>query len=380
MAQTDRGRLLRKFKEALTRLWKRAGVTSGLLEPVDIRFSRDGARSDPGLAVFPWTPVGRRHARLGYQLALDPDPGFDTLRVSNLNFTTTRSFGYDYSLGTRVNLSKELPVKLGYDYGFSQQYSSERETQRRLAHTGWYVFSNDELLGKGALAEGELVGANPALRDLPNYSFSLRRLNRFKLVERVFKEFNLTHDYKGKFEVAYSPGSAGMLRNSLAYTRDFNPLAGIDFQFGKGWSGSANYKVQRALRVNDPDSDNRSVSFSRDRGWSASAQKTLKDGIKLPGFRKRLKNDTTLRLSYENNRKLTLNSKRDTQAEGNLLVWNTPQNTSRWSLAFNTDYKFSRNVTGGANWKYGVERSGTANDRKSYMEFQLSCRIEVRSK
>ena len=382
MATREPSRLLTATRKFLGKLWKRLGVASGIVEPLDVRFGRDGSRTDPGLAVFPWTPVGRRHASPGYQLALDPDPGFDTLRIANTVFSTGRSFGYDYALGTRVNLTKELPLKLGYDYSFSQQYSNERETSRREARTGWYVFSNDKLTGKGALDSGDLVGANPSLKDLPNYGFSLRKINRLPLLAKPFKDLNLTHDYKGKLDVAYSQGTEGMQRSQLTYSRDFNPLAGLDFQLGKGWGGSANYKVSRSLKINDPDRESRSASFVRSRGWTASAQKTLKDGFKLPGFKRRFKNDTTLRLTYDNSRKLTLNSKLDTEseAEPKPLIWNTPQNTSTWSLTFNTDYKFSRNVTGGASWKYGVEHSGTANDRKSYMEFQMSCRIEVRSR
>jgi hypothetical protein len=136
--------------------------------------------------------------------------------------------------------------------------------------------------------------------------------------------------------------------------------------------------------VNDPDGSNRSMTLERNTTWSVSAQKVLKDGFTLPGFKKRFKNDTTLRLTYDNTRGLTLNSTAATVEDGEeqtrILVWNTPQNRKTWSLTLNSDYKVSRNITGGASWKYGVEHSGTANDKKSYMEFQVNCRVEIRSR
>jgi hypothetical protein len=373
-------RLLLSTGRFLTGVWKRMGLAASKVEPVDIRFGRDGSRTDPGLAVYPWTPVSRRHAGLGYQLALDRDPDLDTLRISGMTFNNSRSFGYNYTLGTRVNLHKELPVRLGYDYTFSQQFANERENSRREAMAGWYDFDNDPVLGKGTLEKGDEVGGNPSLKTIPNYNLSLRRLNRVPFLGKTFKDLNLNHDYKGKLDVAYSPGAEGMYRSQLNYSRDFNPLAGFDFQLDKGWGGSASYKVGRRLKVNDPDGGNRSMSFDRTRGVTLSAQKLLKGGFQLPGFKSRFKNDTTLRLTYDNSKTLQLNSTAETGGEERRLVWNTPINKSTWSLALSTDYKFSRNVTGGGSWKYGVERSGTANDKKSYMEFQLNCRIEVRSR
>ncbi len=367
-----------------TGLWERTGLMASKVEPVDIRFNRDASRTDPGRAILPWTPVGSRHAGLGYQLALSSDPQVDTLRIANTTFSTARSFGYDFSLGTRVNLHKELPVRLAYEQSFSQQYANERESSRREASTGMYRFDNDPLTGQDALEKGDALGGNPSLLSVPNYNFSVRKLNRLPMLGKLFKDLNLNHDYKGKLDVAYSPGSAGMYRSQLNFTRDYNPLAGFDFQLDKGWGGSASYKVTRKLRVNDPDGNNRSMTFERNTTWSMSAQKILKDGFSLPGFKKRFKNDTTLRLTYDNTRGLTLNSTAATVDQDGeavrILVWNTPQNRKTWSLTLNSDYKVSRNITGGASWKYGVEHSGTANDKKSYMEFQVNCRVEIRSR
>jgi hypothetical protein len=359
------------------RVWRRTGLLTGLLEPIDVRFSRDAGRTDPGMAIYPWTPVGARHAALGYQLGLSQDPGVDTLRVSNAVFTTSRTFGYNYTLGTRVNLHKELPVKLGYEYSYNQQFSNESESGRGEAQTGWYDFENDPLMGKGTKAEGDEVGPNPALRNLPNYSFSLRKLNRLPLLGKWFKDLNLNHDYRGKEETTYSRAAEGVQRTGLRYSRDFSPLAGMDFQLDKGWSGSASYKYTRALAVADPDGATRSVTLRTVRGWTLSGQKTLKNGFKLPGMKTRFKNDTTLRLTYDNSINLDLKS---TKGADNLLVWNTPLEKRDWGLTLATDYAFSRNVRGGGSLKYGVNRSSQANDKTKYLEFQLTCRIEVRSK
>jgi hypothetical protein len=235
------------------------------------------------------------------------------------------------------------------------------------------------LLGKGSKGEGDAVGANPGLKQIPNYSFSLRKLNRLPFLSKPFKDLNLNHDYKGKQEIGYSLGSSGIYRSSLRYTRDFSPLAGLDFQLDKGWSGAATYKHTRTLSISDPDRE-RSVTLRQSRGWTVSAQKALKNGFKLPGFKQRFKNDTTLKLTYDYSVDLDLKTIRSTEAEGAGLVWNTPLEKRNWGLTLSTDYAFSRNVKGGGSLKYGVERSSQANDMKKYLEFQLTCRIEVRSK
>ncbi len=384
-ARRDSWAGLKVVRRLLGGVWRRAGVGTALLEPLDIRFGRDASRTDPAMAIYPWTPVGQRHAALGYQLGLDPDTGLDTLRVSNGVFSTTRNFGFNYSLGTRVNLHKELPVRLSYEFSFSQQFSDERETSRSENQTGFYVFENDPLLGKGTKAEGDLVAGNPGLKSMPNYSFSLRKLNRLPFLSKPFKELNLTHDYKGKQETSYSrSGVEGISRSGLRYTRDFSPLAGLDFQLDKGWGGSATYKHTRSLTINAPDAATRSVTLKQNRGWVLSAQKALKSGFKLPGFKQRFKNDTTLKLTYDYSVDLDLKSTRGSVTEEEVarevLVWNTPLEKRNWGLTLSTDYAFSRNVKGGGSLKYGVERSSQANDKKKYMEFQLTCRIEVRSK
>ncbi len=361
----------------------RAGLLFSGLEDLGITFNRTGTHTDPGAAVFPWTGIWERHAGLAYQLALSNDPGMDTLRISNYQFTTTRNFGYDYSLNTKLKLVPDVPVTLRYDYNFSQSFTNRREASRSEAETGWYVFDNESLLGKGSFGEGDGVGGNPRLLPLPDYRFSIPGLEELPIVGKLVKQAGLSHDYSGRLETGYARGASeqGMYRRSLSLTKSFAPLVGVDYSLEKGWSGQINYNVRRNLSVQDPDFEGRSVSYSVRREWSFSASKTLRKGFRIPWIRKRFENDTTLRLNYSNSTTTEVNSITEQQDEGEqTLVWNTPLTPRDWRLSLNADFKFSRNVTGGLVWEYGVRRSGAANDRISYTDFGVHCTIQIRSR
>lgn len=381
-AEPEPNALLEALGRAFRRARQRAVVSTTVFDDFSIGFKRTSGQDDPGLAIYPWTPLSSRHASLPYQLALRRDPGLDTLRIGSLNYRTTRNFGYDYNLGTRVNLIPSVPVRLRYDYAFNQRYSDEREESRSEKLTGWYSFENEGLLGGGKFAEGDAIGGNPALLALPDYGLSVQGLQRLPVVKNFVKSLTLSHEYNGGLDVTYGPSSAGMKRNSLSFTKNFAPLAGFDFQLEKGWGGALNVNLRRTLTVNDPDGEQRKATHRLDREWSISGSKALRKGFRLPGFRKRIENDTTLRLTYRNNAgRNVATALRAADAEpGSPIRWNRPTSTANWSLEASADMTFSRYVTGGASWEYGVRTSSEANTRSSYMDFGVHCRIQIRSR
>lgn len=362
---------------------QRAVLSAGLIDDISIGFKRRSSRSDPGLAVYPWTPLTDRHASLPYQLALSSDPGLDTLRLSQLTYRTSRNFGYDYNLGTRLNAIPSVPIRLRYDYRFDQSFTDDRESSRSEKLTGWYSFDNEPLVGKGDFEERGLIGWNPVLHALPNYGLSIQGLQRLPFVKNFVKSLSLSHEYTGSLDVTYTAKATDtgteMVRSRLAYSKSFAPLTGFDFQLEKGWGGQLNYNVRRTLTVNDPDGLNRKLDYRVTRGWSLSGSKALSKGFKLPGIRKRFDNQTTLRLTYSNNATQSLATAPEPDELGR-IVWNTPTETRDWSLEARADMTFSRYVTGGASWKYGVSTSSAANDRTSYMDFGVNCRVQIRSR
>jgi hypothetical protein len=362
------------------RSWQRMGVFSTSLNDVRIDIKRNGSRADPGLALYPWTPLADRHAALGYQVGFSRETGFDSLRISNTQFSPRESFGWSTSLSSKMTLIPGTPIRLRYDRSFDQAFTSNRENSRKSSRTGWYSFDDETLFGSEA-KKGKSVGMNPSVAAFPDYGFSINGLAKLNWVKSYLKSLTLSHDYSGKLDVTFARGSEGMYRSSVALSKNFSPLLGLDFQLDKGWGGQMNLNLRRGLRVQDPDGDSRSVNFEIRRELSLTASKTLKKGFKIPGFRKRFDNDTTLRLNWKNSKTTQMNSIRETGDDDvSRLVWNTPLDNKSWSMSASADFRFSRNVTGGASWEYGVRQGGAANDRTSYNEFSMNCSIQIRNK
>ncbi len=375
--EKDHGELLEAIGKHARRTWQRFGVFVSKVDPIDIRFTRSTNRSDPGRAVYPWDDWQSWHANLMYQLALDPDPGIDPMMVTSQVVSLTRHFDYGLDLSTKLNFFQSVPIRLDYKTDFSQDFRDERESARSKNHTGWYVFEGDGLFSVKDAKEGAMVAGNPSTLDLPNYSFSLRNLQDIWKLDRWFKTLNMSHSYSGKADTRYSAGADGLYRSQLSLDKSFSPFAGFDFTLEKGWSGRLDYKIDRRLSVSDPDGAARRVSLNQTRGWTMSAQKRLKKGMKIPGFGKRLENETTLSVTYDNRRTLELNSTTTAGEEGNITVWNMPLTRKTWSIKFGAEYRFSKNVNGGASWQFEVEETSSANDRTSRNTVLVYARMDI---
>lgn len=360
--------------------WQRVGVIFGGIDPLDITFTRNENRADPGRAINPWDSWRARHADLFYQIALDRDPGIPPLDVVSQVVTVTRHFDYGYDLSTKLNFIPSVPIRIDYRYSFNQDFRDDQENSRSKSRTGWYSLDNDGLFSVKDADEGADVAPNPALVDFPDYGFSLRNLQQIGKLSSWFKTLNMSHSYSGKSDTRYSSGQEGLYRSQISLDKSFSPLAGFDFTLEKGWSGRLDYKVDRRLTITDPDGQNRNVKLSQSRGWTLSAQKRLKKGLKIPGIRRQLQNETTLSVTYDNRKSLDLSSIDSQDEEETRLVWNTPRKSSSWSIKFGADYRFSRNVNGGASWEFQVEEPDQANSRISKNTFRVHCRIDITSR
>ncbi len=368
-------------------VYHRLALLTEVLDDLSINFNRNNSFTNPGQAVYPWTSDWTdRHASLAYQLGLSRDTGIDTINVGNYTVQSQRTFGYDYRLNTQLKVIPRIPLDLSYEYEFSQSFTDERETIRSESENGWYDFDNEELLGKGTLGDGDVIGGNPALRAIPNYSFSIGGLEKLPLLKSAFNSVNMNHNYTGRLQTSYSAStSGGLFRSQLNFSRSFSPLVGLDFNTGKGWSGSLNYNANRSIRVNDPDSDSRSLSYTSRNSLSISGNRRLEKGFKLPFMKTPFRNQTTLRLEYTRNLDTSINSttRRTPQENGEEaleeLVWNTPQEDRSWTLRGSADFQFSTNVSGGAFYEFGSSETGTISNKTSYTEFGVNCTIQIRN-
>jgi hypothetical protein len=54
-----------------------------------------------------------------------------------------------------------------------------------------------------------------------------------------------------------------------------------------------------------------------------------------------------------------------------------PLTRKTWSIKFGAEYRFSKNVNGGASWQFEVEETSSANDRTSRNTVLVYARMDI---
>jgi hypothetical protein len=377
-------RFVPAVKGKVKRGWQRVGVKgTSLFDKFNLTYNRSNSHDNPLMGIYPWQSVWDRHAGLLYQLALSDDPEVEDAFFTDKVQTTRRSLGHRYDINTKLNLIKNLPLSLKYSYAFDQGYANDIEDKRNKNETAGFAFSNTPLFGKAKLKEGDSVGNTPSALLVPDYQFNISSIKNIGFLSRFIKSVGLSHTYSGELTTTYTKSATTntMRRRTLTFVRNFAPFAGFNLQFHKGWSGNLDFKMSTRLVVNDPDDvDTRSMQSRMSREWRFSANKTLSKGLKLPWSKKKLKNNIRLKLSYSAVVDTSVNSIEDTESEITQLIWKRPENRKDNSVTLDASFDFSKDAKGGASFSYGISDDGNVNGKKSYTEFKINGRFNIRSR
>lgn len=295
-------------------------------------------------------------ASLPYQLGLTGDPGLDEIP----GFTAVRSSqrADDFRLRTGLDVSSRVSTTFDYSLRFTRNH--REQVNGTSAKTTFYLFRE---------------GRNIQRLDLPNWNLRWSGLEQIGPLSLVATSISLDHAYNGNFSEDWTElERAGVKVQSInrrLYDKSFNPLLG----FNIGWK----YGISTTIRFNwsqrvSEDPRNDSKSRDTNSSLSFSATYTRKAGFRIPlpiwPFKnRRFKNETTFTLAFDRTTVLKEIQQRD-------LDFEQTGEQLNWSLTPSIRYTFSRTVTGGARYKYGVTKSSTFTTR--YQEFGINVNIAIR--
>ena len=210
-----------------------------------------------------------------------------------------------------------------------------------------------------------------------NWSISWTGWERLPMLENIAQSVTLSNSFSGSMRETWRRGVNDSTRvtQSVQYEKGFSPLAGISFSWKGGVSTDVNYNISQS--VSDERLGNRKTkTYSREfriRG-SYSSRKGIKIPIPVWPFKnKRLKNQTTFSLAYENRFNKTVSSTNNAKFNDD----DPDSEESSWSLQPTIDYRFSNMVTGSFHYEYAVQESQIRGKTTS-QNFGFEVRISIR--
>jgi cell surface protein SprA len=172
-----------------------------------------------------------------------------------------------------------------------------------------------------------------------------------------------------------TPNDSQRVTQNVEYEKGFSPLLGISFSWKGSVSTDVNYNLTQS--VSDQRIGNRKTKTNA-REFRIRASYSSRKGIKIPipvwPFKnKRLKNQTTFSLTYENRFNKSVSS-----AENAKFNDKDPDRLeSSWSIRPNIDYQFSNTVTGSFHYEYAMQESQIRGKTTS-QDFGFEVRISIR--
>ncbi len=294
-----------------------------------------------------------------YQFGLTGNPGLGTVPGYITFPTSQRSDDYRFRSGidwtTRLNS--------GFDYSIRLSRSTGAQVVGSTSRSAFYIYVSPE--------EGVRV------LEIPNWTLRWSGLEQFGPLKSIAQSISFDHAYSGNYSEDWNevvaPDGSGVEKaiNRRSFQKGFNPLGGFTITWKYGISSTIKYNWSQTIGE-DPFNESRSRD-TKD-GISLTARYTKKSGLRIPipiwPFKnRRFKNETTFSLTYD--RSSTL---KETAREG--LDFKLITEQLSWSLTPSVDYSFSRSVTGGARYKYGVTSSSM--NTTSYQEFGINVNIAIR--
>lgn len=335
-----------KKKSALQDFWYAIRYTVTRLRDIRVDYTQQNNWSDP---------LVDGQAGLGYQLGLNSR---DYSKIDSAQFYTgfsTRSRSDDYKFKSGLDFTRNFKISLNYNYRWSRNESNS--TNGTFAESRLYYFKT----GGDSIDVFEIP--------IPEWSISWSGWEKFPAFQKFAETVTLENTFIGSRTTTWTERKENV--NKYDYSRNFNPLLGINMTFKRGITANLRYNLTETGSV--AKIPTASKSRTKQSNLQLSASYSLKTGFQIPipvwPFKnKRFKNNTTFALAFNMS-----NNRTENEAAGKFTETNF---NKTWSVKPSLDYTFSNTVTGGMHFEYGSNKSKTGDS--NFQEFGIRVNITIR--
>ncbi|MBA7633499.1 hypothetical protein ES703_41067 [subsurface metagenome] len=323
----------------LKALLKLLHTAAGKVAPITVNYGRNRRAGEPAVIGQPG---------YAYRLALVDTSGLksDIERTGGVNLTT---IGKDEDVTWRSGLNLSRSVNLNFSH--SRKWS---ETQSPSAITttetnNWLFLEDHPKLG------------------IPFVNWSIRwtNLEKLPLLNMVPWKVSLDHNYSGQHAENTQND-----RSVDRYTRQFQPLVGLNINFNNGIS--TNIRASHTLTMNRNAETGRSRTTSQQITASLGYRHRGGFTIPLPFFNNiKIQNTVNLNLDFD----FTRNSTEAIKGEG--TDYTTQSWSKKWSVTPRITYTFTDKVTGGFHIVY-QEHDDYVSGKRINRDFKFDVNIAIR--
>ncbi|MBA7645173.1 hypothetical protein ES703_52926 [subsurface metagenome] len=325
----------------LKALLKLLHTAAGKVAPITFNYGYNRRAGEPAV---------RGQPGYAYRMALVTDSGLeaDTVRTGGINLATVGK-GQDMSWRSGLNLSRSVNLNFSYSRKMSETHSPSAVT--RTWNWNWLYLDPEKHDNAG----------------IPFVNWSLRwsNLEKLPLLNKIPWRVSLDHNYSGNHTRNIQNDNAPIDK----YTRQFQPLAGLNINFNNGIS--TNIRASRTLSLNRNESgDSRRTS----RQITASVGYQHRGGFTIPlPFFDDIKMQNTINFNIDFD--FTTNS---TDArKGDVGDYTTRSWSKKWSIAPRITYTFTNKVTGGFRIVY-EEHDDYVSGKRINRDFKFDVNIAIR--
>ena len=182
---------------------------------------------------------------------------------------------------------------------------------------------------------------------IPGWTVRINSLEKLPLMEKIFSSFSLNHGFQGKETTIFKD----TVEQSSSYRMFFQPLIGVNMKFKNNMASTF-----RMSKGNSITNNQNSVGITSEQSLSASFDYKMKGGITIPlpfMENKRLDNSMTIKMTFDYS---TSESRQRNNTGGN-TKFATMDKTTNWKISPRIDYSFTKKVTGGIFFMYGINDS-----------------------
>ena len=323
----------------LKALLKLLHTAAGKVAPITVNYGRSRRAGEPAVLDQP---------NYYYRLALIDTSGLksDTARTGGVNLAT---IGKDEDVTWRsgLNLSRSVNLNFSHSRKWSETHSLSAVTTTETKN--WLFLEDHPKLG------------------IPFVNWSIRwsNLERLPLLNMIPWKVSMDHNYSGQHAENTQND-----RSVDRYTRQFQPLVGLNISFNNGIS--TNIRASRTLTMNRNAETGRSRTTSQQ--ITASLGYRHRGGLTIPlPFFNNIKMQNTVNLDLD----LDFTKNRTEAIKGEGTDYTTQSWSEKWSVTPRITYSFTDKVTGGFHIVY-EEHDDYIGGKRINRDFKFNVNIAIR--